>query len=62
MYFSNWTKTISFLGILKVRPRDQQVYNKENVLMLDDKQLQDYGITMSTAKAQSPAQLGLATR
>jgi len=49
-------------GILKVRPRDQQVYNKENVLMLDDKQLQDYGITMSSAKAQSPAQLGLATR
>jgi len=49
-------------GILKVRPCDQCLYNKDNQIMSDDKQLQDFGITMSTAKAQSPAQLGLALR
>lgn len=30
--------------------------------MEDDKPLQDYGITIATAKAQSPAQLGLAIK
>jgi elongin-B len=30
--------------------------------MDDEKALQDYGITMLTARAQSPAQLGLAIR
>jgi elongin-B len=30
--------------------------------MDDEKALQDYGITMLTARAQSPAQLGLAVR
>lgn len=30
--------------------------------MEDENTLQDYGITMSTAKAQAPAQLGLALR
>lgn len=49
-------------GILKVRPRDQCLFNKDNMQMSDDKQLQDFGITMTTAKAQSPAQLGLAVR
>lgn len=49
-------------GILKVTPKDQRLYNKDNVLMDEEKQLQDYGITMMTAKAQSPAQLGLAVR
>lgn len=49
-------------GILKVRPHDQCLYSKENQLMTDDKQLHEFGITMSTAKAQSPAQLGLALR
>lgn len=49
-------------GILKVRPRDQCLFNKDNQIITDDKQLQDIGITMSTAKAQSPAQLGLALR
>lgn len=29
---------------------------------MDDKQLQEIGITVTTAKAQSPAQLGLALR
>lgn len=49
-------------GILKVPPRDQCLYNKENEVMSDEKQLQDYGIVVSTAKAQSPPQLGLALR
>lgn len=49
-------------GILKVPPRDQCLYNKENEVMSDEKQLQDYGIVQSTAKAQSPPQLGLALR
>uniref|UniRef100_U5ETG7 Elongin-B n=1 Tax=Corethrella appendiculata TaxID=1370023 RepID=U5ETG7_9DIPT len=48
-------------GILKVPPRDQRLY-KDNVLMDDEKALQDYGITMATAKAQCPAQLGLSVR
>ncbi len=48
-------------GILKISPKDQRLY-KDNVQMDDEKQLQDYGITMMTAKAQSPAQLGLAVR
>ncbi|XP_067618190.1 elongin-B [Eurosta solidaginis] len=49
-------------GILKVRPHDQRLYNQDNELMEDDNTLQDYGIQMSTAKAQAPAQLGLALR
>lgn len=49
-------------GILKVRPSNQLLFNKDNEVMTDDKQLQDYGITMVSAKAQSPAQLGLALR
>lgn len=49
-------------GILKVRPHDQSLYSKDNILMSDDKQLHEFGITMATAKAQSPAQLGLALR
>lgn len=49
-------------GILKVHPSDQLLYSKDNNVMNDDKQLQDYGITVGTARAQSPAQLGLALR
>ncbi|XP_065371802.1 elongin-B [Calliphora vicina] len=49
-------------GILKVKPADQRLYNQDNDIMDDDNTLQDYGITMSTAKAQAPAQLGLALR
>lgn len=30
--------------------------------MEDDKMLQDYGLTSTTAKAQSPATIGLAVR
>lgn len=53
---------INTLGILKVHPTDQRLFNKNNDVMNDEKQLQDYGITISTARAQSPAQLGLALR
>lgn len=49
-------------GILKMNPQDQQLFNKDNQLMEDEKALQDYGLTSTTAKAQSPAWLGLALR
>lgn len=49
-------------GILKVPPEDQRLYSKDNIVMEDVKQLQDYGITMMTAKAQQPQMLGLAFR
>lgn len=49
-------------GILKVPPHNQQLFNKENTVMEDDKMLQDYGLSSTTAKAQSPATVGLAVR
>ncbi|XP_030369357.1 elongin-B [Scaptodrosophila lebanonensis] len=49
-------------GILKVQPVDQRLYNQDNDIMEDDNTLQDYGVTVSTAKAQAPAQLGLTLR
>ncbi|XP_015589942.1 elongin-B [Cephus cinctus] len=49
-------------GILKIPPVNQQLYNKDNVLMSDMKFLSDYGLTSATAKAQSPALIGLAVR
>lgn len=49
-------------GILKVPPVNQQLYNKDNVLMDDDKALQDYGLNSSVAKAQNPASVGLAIK
>lgn len=48
-------------GILKVPINDQRLY-KETQLLSDDKLLQDYNITVATAKGQSPAQIGLALR
>lgn len=45
-----------------MHPSDQRLFNKNKDVMNDDKQLQDYGITISTARAQSPAELGLALR
>lgn len=53
---------LSHTGILKVSPRDQRLFSKDNQTMEDDKLLQDYGITMMTARAQSPIQIGLAIR
>ncbi|XP_073992972.1 transcription elongation factor elongin B isoform X1 [Rhodnius prolixus] len=49
-------------GILKVPPENQQLFNKDNQLMDDDKTLQDYGMVASVAKAQCPATVGLAIR
>jgi hypothetical protein len=50
-----------FTGILKVTPPNQQLF-KENQIMEDDKTLQDYGLTSSSAKAQCPGSIGLAFR
>ncbi|XP_020298756.1 elongin-B isoform X2 [Pseudomyrmex gracilis] len=49
-------------GILKVSPSNQQLFNKDNLQMCDNKTLQDYGLTSLTAKAQNPALVGLALR
>lgn len=49
-------------GILKVSPHNQQLFNKDNQVMDDEKLLQEYGLTSSTAKAQCPAAVGLALR
>lgn len=49
-------------GILKVPPANQQLFNKDNVVMSDFKYLSDYGLTSVTAKAQCPALVGLAIR
>lgn len=51
-----------FSGILKVAPENQQLYNKDNAIMEDVKTLQEYGLNSTTAKAQSPATIGLAIR
>ncbi|XP_034187835.1 transcription elongation factor elongin B [Osmia lignaria lignaria] len=49
-------------GILKISPVNQQLFNKDNVVMSDSKFLSDYGLTSATAKAQCPALVGLAVR
>lgn len=49
-------------GITKKSPTDQQIYNKDDIVMEDDKSLCDYGLTSSAAKAQQPAEVGLAFR
>jgi len=46
-------------GITKKPPAEQRLYNKEDVLMEDEKTLTDYGLSSSLAKAQSPAEVGL---
>lgn len=51
-----------FKGILKVKPVDQRLFSSDNDVLEDDSTLQDNGITMATAKAQQPAQLGLVIR
>lgn len=62
IYVTSLVLTDISTGILKVNPHDQQLFNKDNQLMDDEKALQDYGLTSTTAKAQSPAWLGLALR
>ncbi|XP_043250922.1 elongin-B [Colletes gigas] len=49
-------------GILEIPPVNQQLFNKDNVLMSNSKLLSDYGITFATAKPQCPALVGLAVR
>ena len=46
-------------GITKVEPENQRLHFKEDILE-DNKLLSDYNLTVSTAKAQSPATIGLA--
>lgn len=61
---SSSVKELKFIieGILKVPVNDQRLFNADNQLLSDDKLLQDYNITVATAKGQSPAQIGLALR
>jgi transcription elongation factor B subunit 2 len=47
-------------GITKKTPMEQRLYNKEDTIMEEDKTLADYGLTSSLARAQSPAEVGLA--
>jgi len=49
-------------GITKKAPTDQQLFNKEDAVMEDDKSLADYGLTAAIAKAQQPAEVGLSFR
>ncbi|GFW18288.1 elongin-B [Trichonephila clavipes] len=48
-------------GITKVPPENQELY-KDDEAMDPQKILGDYGLNCSTAKAQAPAQVGLAYR
>jgi len=47
-------------GITKKAPSEQQLYNKDDSVMDEDKSLSDYGLTATIAKAQQPAEVGLA--
>jgi len=47
-------------GITKKAPSEQQLYNKDDSVMDEDKSLSDYGLTAAIAKAQQPAEVGLA--
>jgi len=47
-------------GITKKSPSEQQLYNKEDAVMDEEKSLSDYGLTAALAKAQQPAEVGLA--
>lgn len=58
----SWLIFLAIVGILKVPPVNQQLFNKDNQVMEDDKALQDYGLNSSVAKAQCPAAVGLAIR
>lgn len=43
-------------------PANQMLFSKDNQVMKDELTLQEYGLTSATAKAQSPALIGLALR
>jgi len=47
-------------GITKKSPSEQQLYNKDDAVMDEEKSLADYGLTAALAKAQQPAEVGLA--
>lgn len=49
-------------GIIKVPTANQQLYNKDNIVMSNGSCLSVYGITSATAKPQCPALVGLAIR
>lgn len=46
-------------GITKKPPNEQRLYNKDEVLMENEKYLIDYGLSSSEAKAHTPAEVGL---
>jgi len=48
-------------GILKFKPEDQQLFKDEEMID-DNKSLSDVGFTSQTARAQSPAEIGLAIK
>ncbi|XP_076287562.1 transcription elongation factor elongin B [Lasioglossum baleicum] len=67
--FTNATEHTSVLelksmieGIIKIPPANQQLYNKDNIVMSNGSSLSAYGITSATAKPQCPALVGLAIR
>ena len=47
-------------GILKKSAEDQRLFDKNNEVMDDSKQISEYGYLASIAKAQSPEPIGLA--
>ena len=47
-------------GITKTPPNQQRLFNRDAVVMDDDKTLSDCGLTSTLAKAQSPAEIALA--
>lgn len=49
-------------GIIKVPPKDQMLFTKDQDVMEDDKILSEYGYTTAVARAQSPGFIGLALR
>ena len=47
-------------GITKTPPNQQRLFNRDDLVMEDEKSLADYGMTSTLAKAQTPAEVGLA--
>ena len=46
-------------GILKKSADEQRLYDKNNQIMDDSRQISDYGYLANTSKAQSPEQIAL---
>jgi len=47
-------------GITKKPPGEQKLFNRDDQIMDDEKTLSDCGLNSNVAKAQSPAEIGLA--